>query len=316
MTPAPYETTWRELFAQNPMTLEATRTVRRFLRAGTGGDNTGNSRYVNVALFSVLAFLYIWMLILAVTTREDMGRYITFGEAALLTLVIPGSLYGAIAVEREKQTFDALIMTRLTPAQIVCGKLYWRVGMVLGVMALFLPPIVLSHFAGAGHQNSDNLTIGQMLWMQVIVFAWSVLLGAMSIWVSAKSKKGITALLTIVGIVVVFAVGVTALIYLVGITIELKNADTQPSMWAFGFLLSTNPLLLLVENPQGVFHCCAPAIGNYWCNYWIYHGSVYWSVALYALLSALFVRGAVKTLRGLELPMVDNRKRGISDGGR
>ena len=144
MTPAPYETTWRELFAQNPMTLEATRTVRRFLRAGTGGDNTGNSRYVNVALFGVLAFLYIWMLILAVTTHEDMGRYITFGEAALLTLIVPGSLYGAIAIEREKQTFDALIMTRLTPAQIVCGKLVWRVGMVLGLMALFLPPIVVS----------------------------------------------------------------------------------------------------------------------------------------------------------------------------
>lgn len=181
----------RELLTENPMTFEGTRTWRRFFRAGDGQT----SRNVNRIAIGVLAVLYAWLLLVILRFREDMSQMFLWFEMGALTLAVPASLYGAISQEREKQTWDSLLMTRLSPGQILVGKLQWRLLMVLGLMALFAVPTFLSH---AVTRNRTDYTLGDLFAVQAILFAWSLFLAGFTLMVSAKTKRSITTLAMVV----------------------------------------------------------------------------------------------------------------------
>ncbi len=319
--------TLRELLWENPMTLEATRTLRRTLRTGSNTENPYATRSLNFFLGGTLCFLYLWTLFGIVRASEDISIYLVIAELFLLTLIVPCSLYGAIAVEREKQTYESLILTRLTPAQIVCGKLWWRVGLIGCVMAVFVPLIVVSYLSGRDY--TPNLTASQLVWGQVQIFAWSVFLGAFSLWVSAKSKKGITALLGIVATVIAFLVMVPLLLSLFGgLSAPVDQSDPlayrdlyiygydrsysdMPSHWVefmrrgvaltlgANLLFALNPFVMVANLPNS--YNSAQTAYDLWCALGVH----YWGVAVFALSTAAFVRAAVKTLRGLEMPVAE-----------
>ncbi|MBC8141825.1 MAG: ABC transporter permease subunit, partial [Armatimonadetes bacterium] len=322
--------TVRELFTENPMTTEGTRTLRRMLRVGGESENPYASKILYRFLFYTLAVLYFWMVTAILSTEEDLSIYLLMGELGLLTLLVPGSLYGAIAVEREKQTYESLILTRLSPAQIVAGKLIWRVVLIGGLMALFLPLLIATHIMGAHHYNDRAMTWGQLAWSQVVIFAWSVCIGAFALWVSAKSKKGITAMLGVVAGLIAFLAIVPALAAMFGVfnhevsrtnPMEISSYSydedgsrifsTRNGLYArFAFsnlatsvVVALNPVGLLLVSPQDTDHYVT--LYQYWTSTGIY----YWSVAVYAGFAALFVRAATKTLRGLELPVAEKTRR-------
>lgn len=299
--------TFRELFWDNPMTLEATRTVRRFLRAGTSDDNPTMGRRLNIGLLCLLGGLYIYTLLLIARTNEDLSQFLLSFELGLLTLVVPGSLFGAVAIEREKQTYDALIMTRLTPAQIICGKLWWRIGMIAGVMGIFIAPLLLSHFCS--NNRNPEYTFGGLIWTQVQIFLWSLCVGAFSLWVSAKSKKGITALLMIVGVLLVFLIGVPTLGALFAVSTYISNnygstISNLPFSYLIAFLTCMNPFYGIYTAGSHITH------HDDIYSFWVAFGMSVMGLVVYAVCAFGFLIGAIKTLRGLELPMTDNRKRG------
>lgn len=326
--------TFRELFTENPMTLEATRTVRRMLRVGGTGENPYASRILYRFLFYTIAVLYFWLIASLLRTEEDMSPYLLISELGLLTLLVPGSLYGAIAVEREKQTYESLILTRLSPAQIVAGKLIWRVGLIAGLMALFAPPLLITHVMGAHHYSSQSLTWGELAWSQVVIFAWSVCVGAFALWVSAKSKKGITALLGVVASLIAFLALFPMLFFMFGgdrvylnrdYPIRRNNAFNDDLYDSVGKNLPVDERQQIVVAGASAVVALNPVVMTVACieeinssmdehslrpmNYWYYHGIGYWGVSVYAGLTALFVRATTKTLRGLELPVAERTRR-------
>jgi ABC-type Na+ efflux pump permease subunit len=181
----------RDLFWENPMLNEATRVGRRFLRSG--GD-TGKA--VNGVVLALIAFVYLWLLIAIVRWGENMTDVLLMFELTIITLVVPASIYGAVAGERERATWEALILTPLTPAQIIAGKILWRVLIVALIMGFLTLPMVLSQ--ASGKQPIDSAP-GFFLRGQAMIFAWGLLLCAFGLWVSANSRRSVTAIAVIAG---------------------------------------------------------------------------------------------------------------------
>ncbi|MBC8136559.1 MAG: hypothetical protein H8F28_11785 [Fibrella sp.] len=320
--------TLRELLWDNPMTLEATRTLRHSLRSGNNSENPYATQKLNRFLLGTLGFLYLWILLGIVRANESISFYLLMGELFLLTLVVPCSLYGAIALEREKQTYESLIMTRLTPAQIVCGKLWWRLGLILGIMALFMPLLIASHLNEPRH--TTGITTPQLIWTQVVIFSWCVFIGAFSLWVSAKSKKGITALMGIIATLIAFLIMVPLLLSLFGGTGSVisprdplmhdfrADADYNQSfidfyrrklvlMLAFGLVYALNPFWMVMNLPRTVDYALHSNITT--DEYWRMLGVNYWGIAVFAVLAVVFIRAAIKILRGLEMPVAEKVRR-------
>src|SRR5439155_12316797 len=73
---------------------------------------------------------------------EFAGRFLIVQMGAVLILT-PAFTAGAIAEERQRHTLDALLVTHLTPGQIVAGKLAARLAHLLGVLLAGLPILAL-----------------------------------------------------------------------------------------------------------------------------------------------------------------------------
>ena len=231
-----------ELIRDNAMTDEVVRYVRKTWRgSGSGG------MVANVIVGAMIALLYVWMISSIVKWNLFITLGIEYVELAVVTLVAPASIYAAISGEREKATWDALVLTRLTPAQIIAGKLAWRVAMLLGVMALLLLPLLVSQMQrGMGEfPDASGVLLGQGL-----IFAWGLLLTAFSLWVSARTARSVTS----IGIIISAVIGVLAMLPALLSAFGLSFGAEQPrSAWDVmsTWILALNPFVLLGAVSEG-----------------------------------------------------------------
>ncbi len=67
--------------------------------------------------------------------------FITFSmvQLALLAFVVPGLTSGSISAEREKQTLNVLLVTRLKPLGIVLGKMVSSCSFMVIILLATLP---------------------------------------------------------------------------------------------------------------------------------------------------------------------------------
>jgi hypothetical protein len=289
----------RHLVLDNPMTLEATRVWRHFLRSGAETGSRGS--IINIGL---LALLYLWLLVAIVRYREDMSAVLLILEAALLTLIVPGSMYAAVSGERERLTWDGLIMTSLTPGQIVIGKLVWRVALIVAVAALYLPPLLLSHFFALGLSTGrPDYSLGDLFIAQGLNMAWGLLLAGFSLWVSTRTKRTVTTLAIVTITLLNFLFLVPMLLALFGGHSRWSLFD--PPLLQLGSLLQhLNPLDGLTTLSR-TFADGLPSPGaDVQRDLWVDNHSVYLVPWIYLGAAFACILGAWKTLRGLEEPRV------------
>jgi hypothetical protein len=222
---------WRYLFRDNPMQIETLRAVRRF--RVTSGRTVAIQRNVARVLIGLVCALYAWFLVTILTYREDISEGIFWFEFVLLTLLVPGSLYEAISGERERLTWDSLILTNLSPTRILVGKLLWRLGLVAGIMLLFLPPLLLTHFAT---RFPTVYTLGNLFWMQAILTSWCVFLATFTLWVSSRTKRSVVTLSIVMVFLLAALILVPSLVSLFGV-----RFDDMPQPYSHG--LSPTALL-------------------------------------------------------------------------
>ena len=66
-------------------------------------------------------------------------QYVAYGQVALICLIAPLFMAGAIDEEHSGETFDILLTTPLTNLQVVMGSLIGRLFFVLSLLASGLP---------------------------------------------------------------------------------------------------------------------------------------------------------------------------------
>ena len=232
---------WRYLFRENPMQIETTRAIRRF--TVSGGYTPTTQKYITWTLMGMLYFLYAWFLLSILRYGEDMSMGILWFELGLLTLFVPGSLYAAISGERERLTWDSLILTNLSPARILIGKLLWRLTLAGILLLAFLPPLLLTHFMP---RFQKTYTLYDLLYSQAAIAAWVVFLAAFTVWASAKTKRSVVTLsaVTVFLLSALFLIPATFVLF-GGYTSSDPSPSVSPLANVGSVITHLNPILII-----------------------------------------------------------------------
>ncbi len=172
-------------FFVNPMMVKE-------LRAGTRG-----ARFFFAQLIVLLLFTTAILIAFAAFAAEMVGRvdrvdpsavgrgvYLISQciQLAVVFLIVPAFAAGAITIERERQTYDILVSTRLRPFQIAWGKFSAALTMV-GLIFVSLIPVVALTFLFGG------VTFRQLLANYAFLFVLSTLLCAWALSVSSSVQS-------------------------------------------------------------------------------------------------------------------------------
>jgi ABC-type transport system involved in multi-copper enzyme maturation permease subunit len=302
---------WWHAVRQNPVVLKEMRSQMRGVRA-----------FVIITVYLVLLSILIGLIYLAFATAEDtspttsirqgVGKAI-FGAVVGLELVMvsflsPALTAGAIAAERERQTYDLLRTTLLPSNSLVFGKLISAVSFL--VMLLFVGfPLQSMAFLFGG------VSIEEVLIAFFMLLASAVFFSAIGLFVSSfmKSTLASTVISYIVAILVSF--GTPVLIAMSAVFLSLapqifSNSSTfQETLLEIGILIIgysfvvVNPLataiateVMLVEE-QNAFFATIP-LSNGWDFPIIGPWIVY--IFLCILFSLFLVRLSIVFVRRME----------------
>jgi ABC-2 type transport system permease protein len=178
------------------------------------GQTVGEASGVGVKLFTALAGL----------------------QLVLILLVTPSTTAGAISGERQRQTWDLLLITRLSTIGIVWGKLASGVAFQILLMFAALPIFSLVFLFG-------GVSPGDIFHVYLMSVVTAILIGSLSIFISSLSRRVATAIIV---------ANVTSLVLALGfsiIEIFLQGAMRSSSgRWpALSPLAQLNPVVALLS---------------------------------------------------------------------
>lgn len=204
---------------------------------------------------------------------------LTLTQLGLLILAAPGLTAGAISGERERQTLDLLLVTRMTPAQVVVGKLAAAVGFALLLMVASLPIYgILYLFGGVSYYR---------LGLIAIVYVMTVLLlGSVGLYFSAVFRRTQAAVVAAYSVTVGW---IAASPILAGFTYHVFNQGPgeTPPVWGlifaylnpvFGVSAAAGPPLLDLTRLFGPILQTDAALEAIWWKFCL------WAAAVMALL--------------------------------
>lgn len=173
----------------------------------------------------------------------EMYTMVASFEAAFILFIVPALTAGSISGERERQTLDLLLCTRLRPLDIIVGKLLSSLSTVFVLMVSSLPVLALVFIYG-----------GIGLWDLGILFfclgVAALFAGSVSIFFSSWMKR--TTMATVLSyLAVIFMVAGT---YLVLVLIYNIISLMTPSMVRFDTRIMNLFNLLLLLNPAMTFY--------------------------------------------------------------
>jgi ABC-type transport system involved in multi-copper enzyme maturation permease subunit len=150
--------------------------------------------------------------------------YITVGiQIALVCIIAPAATSGAIIGERERQTYEILRTTLLTPMQIVWGKLVSALSFIGLLVFASLPLAALSFLLGGIQEQ--QIIIGLS-----IIIASALLFATLGLFISARAKT------TPAAIVITF---IAVLVVLIGIPLVLVVSEPLIRAWSGPRIISS-----------------------------------------------------------------------------
>ena len=190
--------------------------VLAFLLATTVIQASCDNYYSNSNIYSKLIYLFP---VLAVA------------QVFIVALIVPIITASSISGEKERQTFDIMLTTCMSPFSIVLGKVVSAVIRILFFVAAGMPVMALSFVVG-------GLAWSSLFYFVLTIILLSVLSGSIGIFCSSFCRKSISA--------VVLSFAVYFVIYVLTFVPLILNL-----LWTEGESAGESMLLLLF-NP-GVF---------------------------------------------------------------
>jgi len=192
----------------------------------------------------------------SVFASSSMGAFILhallLGLLTAVVFVVPGQAAVTIVGERDRQTLQLLQVSQLGARRIVIGKLASALAFILLLLVVVTPLLVIPVLLG-------GVDVADVVRGVLMVAATAVTIGAISMWISARSKSMQGAVL---GSYVMAAVLVFGTLALSGAEILLaRPSDPGPTRYERGIprdegreLYSTwlNPYLGLVDASSDV----------------------------------------------------------------
>jgi ABC-2 type transport system permease protein len=179
------------------------------------------------------------------TFAPEMGSIIysvlVVVQFILLMFSAPGLTAGAISGEREKQTLDLLLLTRMTPLQVVIGKLGAAVSFSLLLMVASLPVYSILFLLG-------GVALSRLAMTVAVYVVTVLLLGAIGVYYSALFKRTQAAVVAAYGTAVAL---ISLPLIASAMVLEVFNRPPAvPPAWAV-VLAYINPVMGLVAAAGG-----------------------------------------------------------------
>lgn len=268
---------YRSLVSHNPMKAEIQRFRNRYLRRG--GKSGAGFAITAIACFGYV-FVLLWIGIVSQWAAPIVISQVCLG---FITLGIPAVGYATIAGERERRSWDALLVAPITSAQIVVGKflaiaygLTWVIGITAAIHLMFFIGIDQSAYRpySGGY---IPMSIGEQLLAYLVIYSWGLLLIAITLFFSARCKRSLSAFGIVLGLLF------TSLILIPGIASASRwDGSIDPTTYF-------HPFLTVVEllSPRGIMYTEAepPPFHSWIC------------LAAYLVFSAIFIVWTEFTLR-------------------
>jgi len=164
---------------------------------------------------------------------------LAFIQLSLVSLFAPALAAGAISGERERQTFDVLLVSRMTAVGIVWGKLIASVAFML-LLILSALPLFAAVFLFGG------IDFEQFIVTQLLTVTTAVAIGAVSLFLSAVFRRTLPSTVVAYGVAFAGMIGtlVAGLLFTFALMVRGAGASA-PGGGDFHPLAFTNPFYAL-----------------------------------------------------------------------
>lgn len=163
-----------------------------------------------IALYNAILTLFSLMAVYAIFGEIEYGGgnyssvlrlYIAISvmQIILVVFIVPSLTAGSIAGEREKQTLEILLTTKLSSGQIIRGKLLSSISDLILVVLSSIP--VMSIVFSIGGVSIQDLC--QLILMIVVT---AILAGSIGICMSACFKKTMTSTIYTYAVILIFGI--------------------------------------------------------------------------------------------------------------
>ncbi|MBC8104504.1 MAG: ABC transporter permease [Cytophagales bacterium] len=196
----------------------------------------------------VVALLYYGALVSLFDTQSPFRGRDLYGisvvglQLTLLVLITPSLAAGSITQEREQQTWNALLLSRLTAAEIVGGKYFASLLPLFCLLALFVPIDLIAAFTG-------EIGLTRFLLSHLLLIATALFYTAISLYFSWVSRRTFVATTASLSTILTLVVGTPVLLGLWQMSMMNRRSDPQDfvPLWlnpyfAMSDLLSTGSL--------------------------------------------------------------------------
>lgn len=136
-------------------------------------------------------------------------------EFCLVLFSVPALTSGAIAGEREKQTLEILLTTKLSPIQIILGKLASSISMMILLAFSSLPILALVFSIG-------GVTLKDFAEFMLLVIVTAIYIGSIGIFFSALFKKTTSATVATYGTLFILVVGTIGFTWVITVIMQMK----------------------------------------------------------------------------------------------
>jgi ABC-type transport system involved in multi-copper enzyme maturation permease subunit len=249
---------------------------------------------------------------------RTIGKALFIGTALValvqVGLIVPSQAANAIASEKERQTYDLLILTMLSPWKIVMGKLMAALAYALLLIVAVVPFMALSFFFG-------GVTGLEVVLALVGLLVTAVLFGSLGIFWSTLMRRPMAATITATAVNVALMFGIPFLMY-VFFAVFLQNfAAPGAPAWAKSpffiypwiafvslhpfvalgsseYYLSSGTTDLFFEVGSAEFPPYVPASGPFPVDFLVPHPWLTYTIEG-LLLSVLFILLSVRLLKPL-----------------
>lgn len=198
---------------------------------------------------------------------RGMFAFLAILQFSLVAFTVPALVGNAVSGERERQTFDLLACTQLTPWGIVLGKLTAALSVVVLLMVASLPLYGFVFLMG-------GVSPGELVVLFLIMLLAAFFVGCWAMMFSSLFRRTVSSIIASYALTL-FLMGGT---FILASLIEIISYS--------GGSVLTYPLLIL--NPLVLFECVFPAEGGDFLGVILYNYPFttswlkYWHLALLA----------------------------------
>lgn len=175
--------------------------------------------------------------------------YTTIGviEIGLVLFTIPAFTAGAISGERERQTLEILLTSRLRPIDIILGKLGSSISALLLLVISSLPVLALVFAVG-------GVGIKDLIQLMLLAIVTAVFVGSIGLFFSTVLKKTTLATVFTYGTVILLIIGTITIVWAVYSVMEMsgdRSFDTYgnyiaPDVGNLVLILLLNPIVTIL----------------------------------------------------------------------